>query len=172
MWPGFNCFSPDMSNQSLNSLKSGSLPSTTRKKNVQILQMIFSDTLQLIGTRTRQNGLGGMYTCECVLNVYGSTPSDGCKALQDGMLYLTLGWTYTAHQRCNKSIPSCQDLSGGLVCLWTSHLQVSTPPSRCESDTPIKRNLTLKRECVRVIECVRVCARGTRIFPHRASVSR
>ena len=27
------------------------------------------------------------------------------------LLYLTLGWTYTAHQRCNKSIPDCQNLS-------------------------------------------------------------
>lgn len=28
-----------------------------------------------------------------------------------GLLYLTLGWTYTAHQRCNKSIHACQNLS-------------------------------------------------------------
>lgn len=63
------------------------------------------------------------------------------------LLCLTLGWTYTAHQRCNKSIPGCQNLSE-FLCLWTTHLQVSTPQSWCMSDTETRIRFSLTEKCV------------------------
>lgn len=45
----------------------------------------------------------------------------GAKPSGMTLLYLTLGWTYTAHQRCNKSIPGCQNLSESF-CACEQHI--------------------------------------------------
>lgn len=50
-----------------------------------------------------------------------STWLTGAKPCGMALLCLTLGWTYTAHQRCNKSIADCQNLSEG-SCACEQHI--------------------------------------------------
>lgn len=78
------------------------------------------------------------------------------------LLYLTLRWTYTAHQRCSKSIPDCQNLSESF-CACEQHI-FRFPHLRADvclthRHTQMKWSLTQRRVTVRREgEDWRVCA--------------
>lgn len=97
------------------------------------------------------------------------------------LLYLTLGWTYTAHQRCNKSIPGCQNLSESFcsreqhifrfphlradVCLTHRQIykkkRVASYRSVCDFEGEWDRPINGVYVCLRVCFCVeRPCLNG------------
>lgn len=94
------------------------------------------------------------------------------------LLYLTLGWTYTAHQRCNKSIPDCQNLSESF-CACEQHIfrfphlradvRLTHRHTRMRCSLRGKRRRTRRRNAVLcVCVCLHACAR---MFPCEAPVS-
>lgn len=100
--------------------------------------------------------------CQCVFcRLYVALHHlTGAKPCGMALLYLTLGWTYTAHQRCNKSIPDCQNLSESF---WACeqhifrfpHLRTDVRLTR--RHTQMRCSLWGKRQRVESACCVCVC---------------
>lgn len=118
-----------------------------------------------------------MYMSVCVLRLYVALHHlTGAKPCGMALLYLTLGWTYTAHQRCNKSIPHCQNLSESFcaceqhifrfphlradVCLTHGHTQMKCSLTQ-KRVTKGERESGIRKECVdKSAVCVCVCVCG------------
>lgn len=111
--------SPYMSNQTFNQWKSGTLVSATRKKNDSLDDLFRHAAADWYMDQTKWRwkhihlGVCWTYIARRLLMC--------AKPCRTALSYLTLGWTYTAHQRCNKSIPGCQNLSEGF-CACEHHI--------------------------------------------------